>query len=115
VNTTRPKANPSLERVAFTVPEICFRNGISRQKYNSLRSEGRGPAEMRFGINTVRVTAEAERDWQLLMQEPQPEIELRAVERAVKAGDAAVKSEKHVSKRGRSAHASASTRQKVPQ
>jgi hypothetical protein len=33
----------------------------------------------------------------------------------VKAGDAAVKSEKHVSKRGRSAHASASTRQKVPQ
>jgi len=99
VSVIKPRANPSLERVAFTVPEFCFRNNISRQKYNNLRSEGRGPREMRPGINTIRITAEAERDWQQLMQEPQPDVEAKAVERAVKAGAAAAKSDKHISKR----------------
>src|SRR5262245_309260 len=93
----------AIERVAFTIPEFCFRNSISRQKYRGLRAEKRGPAEMRVGINTIRITAEAERDWQLLMQEPQPEVETRAVERAVKAGTAAAKSPKHVSKTRRKA------------
>jgi hypothetical protein len=32
------------------------------------------------------------------MQKPQHDVELKAVERAVKAGNAAVKSNKHVSK-----------------
>jgi hypothetical protein len=46
----------------------------------------------------IRITGEAERDWQRQMQEPQPDLEIRAVERAAKAGDAAAKSSKHVSK-----------------
>ena len=33
--------------------------------------EGRGPEEMRVGLNMIRITAEAERDWQRRMQEPQ--------------------------------------------
>jgi hypothetical protein len=101
VNTTRSKAGSSLERVAFTIPEFCFRNSISRQKYNSMKNENRGPAEMRLGMNIIRITAEAERDWQLLMQEPQPDIEIKASERAVKAGTAAAKSDRHISKRRR--------------
>jgi len=44
---------------------------------------------MRLGLNLVRITGEAERDWQRLMQEPQPELEARAMERGVKAGAAA--------------------------
>jgi len=36
----------------------------------------------------IRITGEAERDWQRQMQEPQPDLEIRAVERAAKAGDA---------------------------
>ena len=100
------------ERAAYTVPEFCFRNRISRPTYVRLRIEGRGPAEMRVGINLIRITAEAEREWQLLMQEPQPEIEARATARAVKAGDAAVKSDRHVSKR-RARNSAAPKRQKA--
>ena len=54
---------------------------------------------MRIGLNLIRITAEAERDWQRRMQEPSADLETRAVERAVKAGDAAVKSSKHISKK----------------
>jgi hypothetical protein len=100
VGSTKFDANPhSLERVAFTIPEFCFRNNISRPTYHRLRSQGRGPAEMRLGLNGIRITVEAERAWQQRMQEPQRDFEIRAVERAVKAGDAAAKSSAHVSKR----------------
>ena len=53
---------------------------------------------MRIGLNMIRITAEAERDWQRAMQEPNVELEQQAVARAAKAGDAAVRSDKHVSK-----------------
>ena len=61
----------ALERVAYTIPEFCFRNSISRPTYHRLRSQGRGPVEMRIGLNMIRITAEAEREWQRRMQEPQ--------------------------------------------
>jgi hypothetical protein len=89
------------ERTAFSVAEFCFRNDISRPTYQRLRSQGRGPVEMRLGLNTVRITAESERAWQHLMQQPNPKLEQQAVARAVKAGDAAAKSPAHVSKQGR--------------
>ena len=56
---------------------------------------------MRIGLNLIRITAEAERDWQGLMQEPNEALEQQAVARAVKAADVAVKSSKHVSNRDR--------------
>src|SRR3954454_9235229 len=92
-----------MERVAFSVPQFCFRNNISYPTYRRLRAQERAPAEMRVGLNLIRITAEAERDWQLRMQEPNADFEMRATARAVKAGDAAVKSSKHISKarRGR--------------
>ena len=96
----------SFERVVYTLPEFCFRNGISRPTYHRLRAEGRGPVEMRLGLNKILVTAEAEREWHRQMQQPRPDLEIRTVERAVMAGGAAAKSNKHVSKRGR-AHDSA--------
>ena len=91
----------SLERAAYTLSEFCFRNHISRPAYHRLRAQGRNPAEMRIGLNMIRITAEAEREWQQLMQEPNAELEQQAVARAVKAGDAAVRSDKHVSKKAR--------------
>jgi len=91
----------ALERAAYSVQEFCLRNHISRPKYHQLRAEGRGPVEMRLGLNMIRITADAERDWQQRMQEPRPDLEIRTAERAVKAGDAAVKSDRNVSKRGR--------------
>jgi hypothetical protein len=92
----------ALERASYTIPEICFRNNFSRSKYNKLRAEGRGPVETRFGLNTIRVTAEAERDWlRRLQEESDQDFEAKAIERAVKAGAAAARSPRHVSKRGR--------------
>jgi len=90
-----------LERAAYTVAEFCFRNNIGRLTYHRLRAEGRGPKEMRLGLNAIRITADAEKEWQRLMQEPRPDLETRTVERAARAGAAAVKSDKHVSKRGK--------------
>ena len=102
MSTTRvlQQSTPSsaLERTAYTLAEFCYRNHISRPAYHRLRAEGRGPVEMRLGLNVIRITAEAEREWQRLMQEPNEALEQQAVERAVKAGEAAVKSDKHVSK-----------------
>ena len=70
-----------------------------RPAYHRLRAQGRNPTEMRIGLNMIRITAEAEREWQQLMQEPNEELEQQAVEQAVKAGEAAVKSDKHISKK----------------
>jgi hypothetical protein len=110
-NTKSEPSSSALERASYTIPEICFRNHISRPKYHRLRAEGRGPAETRFGLNTIRVTAEAEREWlRRLQEEPGQDFETKAIERAVKAGAAAIKSARHVSKRGpvkRFAHARA--------
>jgi hypothetical protein len=102
VSTTKvlQQATPSsaLERAAYTLAEFCYRNQISRPAYHRLRAEGRGPAEMRIGLNMIRITAEAEREWQLAMQEPNQALEQQAIARASKAGEAAVKSSNHISK-----------------
>lgn len=91
----------SLERAAFSVPEFCVRNSISLSAYRRLRAQGLTPPEMRLGLNLVRITAEAERNWQQRMQEPRPDLESRALERAAKAGEAAVKSDRHISKQSK--------------
>ena len=102
MSITRSEAGSSApERAAYTIPEFCFRNGISRPTYHRLRSQGRGPTEMRIGLNVIRITAEAERDWQRRMQTPQRDFESRALARAVKAGDVSAKSNRHISKRQR--------------
>jgi hypothetical protein len=89
----------ALQRAAYSIPEFCFRNQTSRPTYHRLRAEGRGPKEMRIGLNVIRITADAEREWQRRMEQDDHEFEARATERAVKAGGAAVKSAKHVSNR----------------
>src|SRR5262245_54668328 len=93
----------ALERAANTIPEFCFRNNISRPTYHRLRAEGRGPVEMRVGLNLIRITAQAEREWQHRLQRPSADLERRARARAVKAGDAAIRSDKHISMTKRAA------------
>jgi hypothetical protein len=99
VGTTR--TDSALQRAAYKISEFCLRNDISRPTYHRLRAEGRGPVEMRIGLNIIRITADAESEWQRQMQEPQRDLETRAVERAVKAAAVGVKSSKHVSNRSR--------------
>ena len=97
----KSKKQVAVEQIAFSIPQFCIRNHISWSTYRRLRLEGRNPREMRIGLNLIRISAQAERDWQNLMQESGEELALRATERAVKAGDAAAKIPTHVSKRHR--------------
>ena len=100
-NSYEPRAS-SIGSAKF-IHILANRNNISRPTYHRLRAEGRGPVEMRLGLNAIRISAEAERNWQQEMQKPRPDLEARTAERAVMAGDAAVKSDRHVSKRRRRA------------
>jgi hypothetical protein len=105
VGTTKKLQQPipgiPLERVAFSRAVFCFRNDISEPTYHRLRAQGRGPREMRIGLNMIRITAEAEREWQQRMQEEGTSLEIQAAERAMKAGAAGARSPTHVSKRRR--------------
>jgi hypothetical protein len=102
LSTAKSDTNPHpLERLAFSIPEFCYRNNLSRATYHRLRAEGKGPVEMRLGLNAIRISADAERDWRNRMQQPDQDLKTRATARAVKAGYASVKSDRHVSKRRR--------------
>jgi hypothetical protein len=99
VTTIKSKVSLSaLGRNLYTVPEFCARNSISRQTYDRMRKRGLGPRETRLGLNIIRVSADAERDWQQEAEKPRPDLEQQATERAMKAGGAAAKSPNHVSK-----------------
>jgi hypothetical protein len=96
------------ERSSFSINEICRRNRISRGKYFAMRRVGIGPVEMRLGPNTVRITREAELDWQHARENPigselaeieQGKADLAA--RGSRAGSIAVKSPKHISNKRR--------------
>jgi hypothetical protein len=75
-----------------------------------MRRLGLGPVEMRLGPNTVRITSEAELDWQRARTNPTGS-ELAAVEqgkadlvaRGSRAGSIAVKSPRHISNKRRRA------------
>jgi hypothetical protein len=126
VDRTKSKATSSTsqhapqERVAFSIAAFCARNDISLPTYYRLRRQKRGPKEMRLGLNIIRITGEAEREWQHARQEePRPDLEDRTMKRAVVAGDAAAKSPKHISqiRRARSAalkHCNTSPEEAMP-
>ncbi len=96
--------SPSAAQIAFSIPEFCVRNGISKSKYHKLKKEGRGPAEMRLGVLAVRITVEAERAWHVAMSNPSGEEAVlrakmveEAVQRGQRAGRLAVLSARHPS------------------
>jgi hypothetical protein len=95
---------------SFNIKQFCEKHGISRGKYFSLRRAGLGPVEMRLGPGTVRITHEAELDWQHARQNPIG-AELAHIERGKTvlvargstAGTAAAASPKHISHKRRKA------------
>ena len=70
--THPPNDGLSVQRVVLSPQEFCVRNGISRQTYQRLRAQGRGPVEMRLGIGTIRITLTAELEWQRRRRRPPP-------------------------------------------
>lgn len=92
-----------LEQQAFTRTEFCVRNRISLSHYAKLKRYGLAPCEMQ-SLNAIRITREAEREWQLARQQPQGEDEVRAERRlmsARNAGQLSALSPDHVSKKRR--------------
>jgi hypothetical protein len=93
---------------SLTINEFCARQHISRGKYFRMRKAGLGPIEMRIGAGTVRITREAELDWQHARENPSGS-ELAEIEqgkavlaaRGSRAGSLAAESPKHVSQRQR--------------
>jgi hypothetical protein len=94
-------------RVAFTISEFCFRNSISPTHYHKLKREGRAPREMALG-RAIRISLSAEEAWRRARELPD-DTEARLIAReskareclAKKAGDAAIQSPRHISKRHR--------------
>ena len=90
------------DRVAFSIQEFCFRNGISLTTYHKLKGAGFGPKEMR--LNTViRISLDSEREWQEARSNPRGAearlkavAEARASARGRKAAKRALESEHHV-------------------
>jgi hypothetical protein len=55
----------------YTILEFCKRNRLSLTSYYELRTRGQGPREMRV-LSKVLITPEAERDWRLARETPDP-------------------------------------------
>ena len=97
-----------LPAASFSINQFCQRHHISRAKYFGMRKAGIGPIEMRLGVGTVRITREAELDWQRARQSPTGD-ELAEIEqgkavlaaRGSTAGTAAAASPKHISHKRR--------------
>jgi hypothetical protein len=92
-----------IDRQAFTISEFCGRNHVSVSTYHKLKNKGHGPREMLLG-GAIRITAQAERDWQQAREMP-PDSETRLIVRerkakARKAARVALASPAHNSKRG---------------
>ncbi|HEY8124627.1 MAG TPA: hypothetical protein VIF88_04305 [Methylocystis sp.] len=90
---SRAKPPPNVERVAFSIPEFCARNGISLGNYRLLQKAGKGPRELRpSGLphGTVLVTLAEEGAWQRKGQQPIPE-EVKAADREKRAKASAAK------------------------
>jgi hypothetical protein len=98
-------ADPLATPQTLSIATFCARNGIGLTLYHRLKNEGRGPREMRLG-RTIRITLEAERDWQREREWPS-DAEARLIAREHKArvglsrraGKIAAASPKHISRR----------------
>ena len=53
---------------AKSIDEFCAANRISRSMYYKLRSQGRGPREMKIGSRTI-ISNVAESDWHRQMED----------------------------------------------
>lgn len=56
------RQSPPIERMAYSIPEFCTANGISRAHYFNEKKAGRGPREMHVGAR-VLISKEAAADW----------------------------------------------------
>jgi hypothetical protein len=58
--------------VAYTIPEFCQSHKLSEAFYFKLKSEGRGPLEMKVGRRRM-ISAEAAAAWRQAQETPHKE------------------------------------------
>jgi hypothetical protein len=90
----------------MTIEEWAHKRNRSVATFYNLKKKGRAPATVDPGVGGPRITAQADRDWEENMKRWAAEDEgRRLAERrsaqARMAGRLGVKSEKHISKRGK--------------
>jgi hypothetical protein len=93
---------------SLTVKEFLFYEKMSQSTYYKLKRHGLGPEETTIpipGMNFVRITAQARRDWHAKLAELRSseagELErARRADHATQAGKLAAASPLHVSRRG---------------
>jgi hypothetical protein len=79
-----------------TIPAFCRRHNFGHSTYYRMRAAGHGPRELRIpGSSIIRITPEAEREWEERMQ--QTPVNNKLIRRATKAGRLAVESPRHPS------------------
>lgn len=71
------KKFPKVQRLAYSVDELCAAADISRTLYERMKRQGLGPREMRLGKKVVRISPEAAEAW------------IRTLEMAANRSDAA--------------------------
>lgn len=84
---------------SFTVTRFCEAEDISVPKYYELKRKGLAPVEYRDG-KMIRITAQARRDWQQMMQRRAVTADTSAnILHAAKAAAASVASPNHIARR----------------
>jgi hypothetical protein len=88
-------------RSSYKITEFCERNALSKTRYHKLQRAGRGPVEMRDG-QTVRISAEAEIEWQRALAQPTADTKRSrkvAQQKGRLGGQLSAQSPRHISRR----------------
>jgi hypothetical protein len=89
-----------VDRKCFSIDEFCRRQDISLSTFHKLQREGKGPRLM--DISPIRISIEAEREWRAARDRPNDVASRKRDARVAagrRAGELAVRSPRHVSKR----------------
>jgi predicted DNA-binding transcriptional regulator AlpA len=52
-----------VQRLAFSIDELCAAAGIGRTLYERMKRKGKGPRETRIGTKVVRISRQAAEEW----------------------------------------------------
>lgn len=103
------RGRPATGLGSKSIADFCASNQISTTVYYNMRARGIGPAEMRIG-NIVRISSQAEADWQIARAYPtgqEAEEVARRAEvlraRSLHAVKRSIVSPNHISKQRQSA------------
>src|SRR5690349_13829773 len=54
---------PKVQRLGYSVDELCAAADISRSLYERMKRQGKGPREMRLGKKVIRISPSAAKAW----------------------------------------------------